>query len=145
MKPVFEQFKPAVEKSVLILLSGTVWIVVGVMLLTFAYSWLASIRLSMAFEFIAFGFAAALLIHHFGFLKVVDKNLGRILPMEGKQCAFSFMSWKSYVLVLFMVTIGIVLRHSTIPKSYLAILYVGIGIALILSSVRYIRYFLKQL
>lgn len=145
MKQVFEQFKPAVEKSVLILLSGTVWIVVGVILLTLAYSWLAAIRLSMASEFTAFGCAAALLIHHFGFLKVVDKNLGRILPMEGKQCAFSFMPWKSYVLVIFMVTMGIVLRHSSIPKSYLAILYVGIGIALILSSVRYIRYFLKQL
>ena len=143
MRPHVDKIKPAVEKRVLILLSGMVWIVVGTILLTFAYSWLQTTPISIALRFTALGFAAALLIHHFGFLKIVDKNLGRILPMEGKKCAFSFMTWKSYLIVLVMVTMGIVLRHSPIPKSYLAILYVGIGLALILSSVRYIRYFIR--
>jgi hypothetical protein len=85
-----------------------------------------------------------LIIHHFGFLKVVDKNLGRLLPMEGKKCVFSFMSWKSYIIVVVMVTMGTLLRHSAIPKSYLSVLYVGIGLSLILSSIRYLRNFVIQ-
>jgi hypothetical protein len=78
-------------------------------------------------------------------LKIVDNNLGRILPMEGKKCIFSFMTWKSYIIVAIMVTMGVLLRHSTIPKPYLSILYTGIGLSLMLSSVRYLRVLLSQL
>jgi len=91
------------------------------------------------------GIAAALAIHHFGFLKIVDKNLGRILPMEGKKCIFSFMTWKSYVIEAMMAIMGVLLRHSPIPKTYLSVLYIGIGLSLILSSVRYLRILLRQL
>jgi hypothetical protein len=50
------------------------------------------------------------------------------------------MTWKSYLIVAVMVTMGIMLRHSSIPKQYLSIMYIGIGTALILSSIRYFRY-----
>ena len=140
MKPGgFQRYKPAVKKHVLLWLAGILWIGVGVMLLSFAYSWLSVNQGGNNLVFVSIGTLAALLIHHLGFLKVVDKNLGRILPMEGKRCAFSFMSWKSYLLVVLMVAMGIGLRHSPIPKPYLAMVYIGIGLALILSSIRYLR------
>jgi hypothetical protein len=139
-----QRIKPAVGKHVLVLLSGILWIAVGVMLLRFAYHWLMQKGGNGAMVLAAVGFAASLVIHHFGFLRVVDKNLGRILPMRGKTCVFAFQSWKSYLLILVMVGMGIGLRHSPIPKPYLAILYIGIGMALILSSVRYLRVFLKE-
>ena len=60
--------------------------------------------------------------------------------MEGKRCVFAFMPWKSYILVIIMMATGILLRHSPIPKLYLAVLYAAIGTALILSSIRYLRY-----
>ena len=44
-----------------------------------------------------------------------------------------------------MIAMGAILRHSPIPKGYLAILYTGIGLALVLSSVRYMRVFLKEI
>jgi hypothetical protein len=40
-----------------------------------------------------------------------------------------------------MVSMGIALRHSAIPKQYLSILYNGIGLALFLSGTRYLRFF----
>ena len=52
------------------------------------------------------------------------------------------MPWKSYILIITMILAGYLLRHSPIPKLYLAVLYTGIGTALILSSVRYLRYLL---
>jgi hypothetical protein len=91
------------------------------------------------------GFVCSLGIHHFGFLRIVDRNLDRILPMEGRRCIFSFMPWKSYLLILIMIAFGVLLRHSPIPKIYLSVLYVAIGTALILSSLRYLRYLILTL
>ena len=117
---------------------------VGIMLLTLAYTWLHRSHSYYVFLFAGAGFASALVIHHFGFLKIVDKNLGRILPMEGKKCVFAFMPWKSYLIVIVMVNLGIFLRHSPIPKTYLSVVYVGIGLSLILSSIRYFRVLIKN-
>ena len=134
-----EKLNPAVDKYILLLIAGLVWIGVGIMLLSFSYAWLQASNSRFYLLYSGIGIAAALVIHHFGFLKIVDKNLRRILPMEGKKCLFSFMSWKSYLTVIVMVFMGIMLRHSPIPKPYLSILYTGIGLALILSSIRYLR------
>ena len=144
MSKMTDKIKPAVDKSALLFLSFFVWVVVGTVLLSLAYSWLKASQMNNSMLFVAMGVGAALLIHHFGFLKIVDKNLGRILPMEGKKCAFSFMTWKSYLIMAVMVTMGTLLRHSTIPKTYLSVLYIGIGLSLILSSIRYLRVLLTQ-
>ena len=137
--------KPAVNKRVLLFLAGFMWLGVGTMLLFLSFSWLNAFRARGSFLFGGIGLIVALVVHHFGFLKIVDKNLGRILPMEGTKCVFSFITWKSYIIVAVMVTMGAMLRHSPIPKPYLSILYIGIGMALLLSSVRYLRVLLSQI
>ena len=106
-----------------------------------SYSWLRHESGKNSLWALVIGLAGALVIHHFGFLRVVDKNLARIIPLQGKRCAFAFISWKSYFLVMVMVFMGFLLRHSAIPKLYLAGLYTAIGTALLLSSVRYLRYY----
>jgi hypothetical protein len=138
-------FKPAVTKSVLLFLAGFVWLCVGTMLLSFAYSWLSDASKVNSFLFFGIGVVIALFIHHFGFLKIVDKNIERILPMFEKKCLFSFITWKSYMIIVVMVAIGTLLRHSKIPQQYLAVLYTGVGLALILSSLRYMRVFVSQI
>ena len=145
MKSTKNKFTPAMDKRVLLFLAGGLWIGVGIMLLSLAFLWLDDFHIHGAFIYAGIGVFSALLIHHFGFLKIVDKNLDRILPMEGKQCVFSFMSWKSYLMVGIMMALGALLRHSPIPKPILAVLYTGIGLALILSSVRYLRVLFFQI
>jgi len=135
-----EKWKPGVPKSALLLISGVMWILVGIMLNGLAYSWLKTERWDCVLFALTIGFICSLVVHHFGFLRIVDRNLDRILPMEGRRCIFSFMPWKSYILISIMIVMGLLLRHSPIPKLYLAVLYTGIGTALILSSVRYLRY-----
>ena len=85
------------------------------------------------------GVAASGRIDVVGFLIIIYNNLGRILPIEGTQCVFSIMTWKSYIIVAIMVAVGALLRQSPIPKPYLSIVYIGIGLALLLSSTRYLR------
>ena len=139
------KIKPAVNKRVLLFLAGFMWFGVGTMLLFLSFSWLKAFQVHGSFLVGGIGVAVALVVHHFGFLKIVDKNLSRILPMEGTKCIFSFITWKSYIIVAVMVAMGALLRYSPIPKAYLSMLYIGIGLALILSSVRYLRVLLSQI
>jgi hypothetical protein len=134
---------PAVDKSILILLAGLMWCGVGVLLVSYAVTWLSLCTGMEQLFLYSGGFLAAMPIHHFGFLKIADKNLNRILPLTQKKNPFSFMTWKSYLIVLIMVSMGIALRHSSIPKPYLSILYNGIGLALFLSGIRYFRFFFQ--
>ena len=139
------KIKPAVNKEILLFLAGFMWFGVGTMLLWLSFLWLKAFQVDGSFLFCTVGIALAMIVHHFGFLKIVDKNLGRILPMEGTRCIFSFMTWKSYIIVAVMIAMGTLLRHSPIPKPYLSILYIGMGLALILSSVRYLRALMSQI
>jgi hypothetical protein len=139
------KFTPLVNKKILILLPGIMWCGVGVMLVSFTVSWLSPYPGKEQLFFFLAGFLAAMPIHHFGFLKIVDKNLKRLLPLTEKRCVFSFMTVKSYLIVLVMVAMGIALRHSSLPKRYLSVLYNGIGLALFLSGIRYFRFFFKLL
>jgi hypothetical protein len=144
MKQGLQRFKPAVSRRLLLLLAGLMWIGVGSLLLSLAVGWLRVGDARHPYLLAGLGTIAALCIHHFGFLRVVDRNLARILPRPGKRCAFAFMSWKSYVTVAIMMAMGIALRHSSIPKPPLAVLYIGIGLALVLSSIRYLRVLLTS-
>ena len=144
MKNKKSSFKPAVSNYLLLLIAGIVWALVGIMLLYLAFSWLSIASNINPRLLAAVGALFALLIHHFGFLKIADKNLKRILVMRDKSCIFAFIPWKSYLLIAVMIMMGAALRHSIIPKHYLAILYIAIGLALVLSSIRYIRVFFQE-
>lgn len=133
-----ERFKPSAPRKALLIIAGMMWCCVGLMLSFMAFHWLSDYEGS-AWHFAIPGFLAAMIVHHFGFLKIVDKNLGRITRLPAKPCIFSFISWKSYLIIIIMVTMGIGLRHSSIPKQYLSVIYLGIGLALFLSGTRYFR------
>ncbi len=140
-----ETWKPAVPKSVLLMIAGGMWMGTAILMDSLSYSWLREGRPETMVPAVTVGCLCALLIHHFGFLRIVNKNVARIHSMEGRQCVFAFMSWKSYLLVAVMIFMGVSLRHSPVPKLYLAVLYAAIGTALLLSSVRYLRYSLAAI
>jgi len=124
-------------------MAGLMWCGVGAMLISYSVFWLSSFPGKSQLIFGSAGFLAAMPIHHFGFLRLADKNLARLLPMTEKKCFFSFMTWKSYLIVPVMVSMGIFLRNSPLPKEYLSVIYTGIGLGLFLSGVRYFRFFLE--
>ena len=88
MKLALDKYKPAVGKNILLLFAGSMWAAVGILLLRYSWSWLNAYRGGGAVLFALIGITAALLIHHFGFLRIVNRNLGRILPTEGKSAFF---------------------------------------------------------
>ncbi len=109
------------------------------MLVVFAAGWLGLVH---SWSLVLLGLAGLLLaaaIYFFGFSKMASKNVQRIIkyPRE-RVCLFAFQKWTSYPLVLVMVALGIYLRHySPIPKPYLAVIYLGLGVSLFFSSFQY--------
>lgn len=143
MDPKFTKFDPAVDKKFLIALSGIIWSIVGIVLCNMAVGWLSRTISYNTLLLGGSGILLSLLIHHFGFLKLVDRNIERILLKKGKVCIFAFQPWKSYLIILIMIGMGIFLRQSSLPKPYLAVIYIGFGGAMLLSSLRYHRNFFK--
>lgn len=137
--------KPAVPKFILFLISGLMWSGVGFFLNSYAVRWINDDIEVNIIMIIGLGILMALIIHRFGFNKIVLKNSNRISQMNEFPCIFSFMAWKSYLLVFVMISLGLTLRLSSIPRSYLAIIYIAIGCALIISSIKYYLLMLKYI
>ena len=110
------------------------------MLCAFAYTWLRAVEGNPVWVLALAGGLLGILIYRLGFLNLAVKNIGRIGDMAERVCIFAFQAPKSYLVIIFMIALGIFLRHSALPKQYLAILYLGLGIGLFLSSLRYYRH-----
>jgi len=135
--------KPAVTKSWLIALAGLMWTGVGVMLCRLGYVWLTMINKGMAASLGLLGVVMAVAAYHFGFSKIARKNIKRLCLLTERTCVFAFQTWKGYLIIGFMMILGIILRNSAIPKQYLAIIYTTIGGAILLSSFHYYGLFWK--
>ncbi|MFN2146236.1 MAG: hypothetical protein ACK2T7_12855 [Anaerolineales bacterium] len=144
LNKTLQRFKPAVAQKWLVLLSGLMWSGVGILLISLAAGWLLPLTGWQPFFLAGLGLAAALVIFRFGFLRLAQKNVHRIDRYPDKVCLFAFQEWKSYLIVVVMMTMGITLRHSSFPKSYLAVLYAGIGGGLFFSSLHYYQQLFKS-
>ena len=133
------KWTPATKKIWLYLTAGIMWSGVGILLTVFAVTWFGLVHSWTVLLFISAGLLLAAAIYFFGFSKLASNNVRRIIAIpKDRVCLFAFQKWTSYPLVLVMVAMGIYLRrYSPIPKPDLAILYIGIGASLFVSSLKY--------
>ena len=134
---MFNFSKLSVAKVWLFILAGAMWSGVGLMLCSLALRWLEDLHSYVALWVGLLGLMAALVVYRFGFIHIAEKNIQRLHTFLEKASPFAFMSVKSYLLVAFMMALGITLRASPIPRVYLAIVYTTIGAALFFSSLHY--------
>lgn len=126
-------------------IAGVIWTGVGILLLAYAVSWLAPESVPIELELVVAGLAVAVVFVRFVFHGIVRKNIARIEAGPRRAHVFSFQGWKSYLVTVFMIALGIVLRHSAIPKPVLAPVYLGIGLALLATSLLYHRHLFGHL
>jgi hypothetical protein len=138
-----ERWNPAVKKIWLYCLAGLTWAGVGLMLCRLAYGWLRPLQLGSALLLASSGIVLALGTRLM-FTWFAGKNLARLNVLNERVCVFAFQEWKSYPLVVFMISLGIFLRTSLFPKPFLAVMYIGIGGGLFLASLRYFRTVFEQ-
>jgi hypothetical protein len=132
---------PSVNRNILPIIAGTLWAIIGLILLSLSVFWLMSISLLTMLVMIP-GVLGAVVIHRFGLSNVADKNIARmhyISPDKEQICLFAFQNVRGYFVVLIMVVLGYILRHAPIQRLYIAPIYTTMGLALILSSQRYFR------
>lgn len=130
-------FKPAVPKKWLVAIAGVLWSAVGIGLCRLAVKWLWVLNLPKALAFAGVGVTVAVVVNIFMFSRIANKNIARIDCYSNKGCVFAFQAWRSYLIILVMIAMGIFLRHSAFPRPYLALLYSSMGGALFLASFRY--------
>ncbi len=141
---MLKNWNPAVANTWMFLLAGAMWSAVGTMLCSLAYRWLAELHNSSALWIGLAGTAISLIVYRFGFLHIAQRNIRRLQAFVEKTCLFAFMPWKSYLLVAGMMALGMILRNSSLPHAYLAVIYITIGAALFLSSLHYYPHFWKS-
>ncbi len=129
-----EKLKPAVSKYWLLALAGVMWSGVGIMLCRLAVIWLKPVHQSLAWSLGSLGLIGAVVVYRFGFSKIALKNITRLCQLQDATCIFAFQAWKSYLIIVIMVALGLTLRHSPMPKHLLAVIYETIGGALFFSS-----------
>lgn len=129
-----QKFYPAVSKYLLLALAGLMWTGVGLLLISMSFTWLTHPMPDGALWLTLLGVTLALTANRLQFSHLAQKNISRILAYPSKACVFAFQTWKGYAIIAIMITGGILLRGSAIPKPYLAVVYLTIGGALLLAS-----------
>jgi hypothetical protein len=135
-------WKPAVTKEWLFLCAALMWCAVGVMLMRLSWRWSAE-GWRTSLPFIAAGILIGLGTQHF-FRRMASRNIERILALPEKACLFAFQSWTSYPLVVFMMTLGIGMKSSALPRAMLAGLYLAIGMGLFIGGLVYLPAYLTS-
>lgn len=133
--------KYGVNKQILLITAGTVWIIAGANILRIGIvTWLNS---SQEWMFkIGEATVVFLLFFILIFRRLYYKHTRRIEEKkETRNCPFSFFDVKSWIVMIFMISLGITIRSlRLLPDSFISVSYTGLSIALILTGILFIRY-----
>ena len=132
--------KPTVPKCWLFAASGVMWSAVGIMMWITAIGWLSDGGMGRGMTYALAGLILAMLSVRWGFGNIAQKNIRRLRRLPDRGCFFAFQAWKSYLIIMGMIVLGVTLRQSSIPKHFLAVAYTAIGGALIAGSFYYYRH-----
>lgn len=132
-----------VRKIYLLLIASLVWFVAGVNVFVIGLSCyinnlniiniILSIVVFLVFEFLIF-------------YRLVKKHTKRILQYEEeKQLFIKFFDIKSFIIMAFMMTGGIILRtFNLVSERFIAVFYTGLGFALLLAGILFGIAFFKN-
>lgn len=88
------------------------------------------------------GFSPVLWLH---FSETIQKAHTSHQSKEKKELSFSFFDVQGWIVMAFMITIGILSRlFHLLPESFIAVFYTGLSLALIGTGIRFIIYWWKN-
>ena len=137
-------YKPAIPRRFLLLLASAFWAVAGGILVVRAFFWLEEQGTGTMMFVESASIAIAITAYLLWFSKLVLRNIARIHTLPEWACAFAFTAWHGYLMIGLMMTFGILLRNSTVPRMYLAVPYAIMGAILLVGSARFIREFMTS-
>lgn len=127
-----------VSRRTLLLIAGLVWIIAGANILRIGIvTWVDDQRewLFKASEAIV----VFLLFFSLIFRRLYNKHTARIGQKADRNCPFSFFDVKGWLIMGFMITLGILVRKlHLLPMSFIAVFYTGLSSALILTGILFL-------
>ncbi|WP_067620464.1 hypothetical protein [Dissulfuribacter thermophilus] len=136
MTKVSDMIKPKGSSKKQLFLAGAMWSLVGIMLFFRGIRWLILNQYENWLIIICILGATVI-----GLIKgkiILDKAANkatiRIQKRGDDKCLFGFFSWKNWLLIALMITLGRLLRASPAPVYVVSTIYMAIGTALTYSS-----------
>lgn len=142
---IFSRLKPSVPKCWLFAMSGLMWSAVGIMMCARGAVWLSAEEPVQGLAMGLVGVVVAVFAFRKSFSNIALQNIQRLRCLPDRGCFFAFQAWKSYILIVFMIGLGLVLRQSSIPENILAVVYLAIGGALLLGSFLYYHHLARMI
>ena len=133
--------KYGVNRQILLIIAGTVWIIAGGNILRIGIvTWMNNSH-DWMFK-IGEATIVFLLFFVLIFKRLYYKHTRRIeQKKETRNCPFSFFDVISWIIMIFMISLGITIRSfHLLPESFISVFYTGLSIALILTGILFIRY-----
>ena len=137
--------KYGVNRQILLIIAGTVWIIAGGNILRIGIvTWMNNSH-DWMFK-IGEATIVFLLFFVLIFKRLYYKHTRRIeQKKETRNCPFSFFDVKGWIIMAFMITIGILTRTlHLLPEAFIAVFYTGLSVALITTGTRFIWYWWRN-
>ena len=137
--------KYGVNRQILLITAGIVWIVAGTNILRIGIvTWLNDSQ----YWLFKIGEATIVFLLFFVliFRRLYYKHTERIIQKKPeKNCPFSFFDVKSWIVMIFMISMGISIRSlHLLPNSFISVFYTGLSLALIATGALFIRYWWQK-
>ena len=130
-----------IKKEFLLFIASVVWMIAGFNVLrlgVIAYEGHLEL-LNIVLSLLVYGFFQFMI-----FGKMVKKHSKRIVAYDEKQYFWKFFDKKSFLIMAFMITFGVVLRNSGwVSERFIAIFYTGLGFALFMAGVLFLINFFE--
>lgn len=138
---LLNKLNPKVPKRALLFIASFVWGYAAVKIIIIGTRTYYTTDLHL-WHLILISIPVYLLFYYFVFKKIIVKHTRRIVSKPNpSHCLFSFFDWKSYIIMAFMITIGISVRKfELLPLKFIAEFYIGLGLALATSAI-YLLYY----
>ena len=125
------RLKPGASPRTHLFFASALWTTIGLLLLLRGLVYLTQEKFLIG---AVIGLALGLAKSRFILDKSALKGVERIKQFGDNTCIGAVYSWKTWLLVISMILLGMLLRMSSFPASLIGIICVAIGCALIFSS-----------
>ncbi|VYU24236.1 hypothetical protein [Clostridium tertium] len=131
-----------IKKNSLLFLAGLVWSIAGYNVLNIGYQ---AYEGNVSMILVTLSVAIFFLFKNMIFENMVKKHTKRITEYENeKQWFWKFFDLKSFAIMAFMMTFGIIVRVNNLaPEAFIAFFYTGLGLALLFSGLKFISNYVK--
>ena len=130
----WERLKPAAPIRVHLFLAAALWTLPGIALFVFGLRWALLGTSPWTFPLIVVALIAGYLKARLIMVRAADRTVQRIHERGDGRCLGGFLSWKSWLLVAVMATMGRYFRSGVLPLPVAGIIYTFVGTALLTAS-----------